>query len=107
MELETLVVPALVLVTSVGAWLVGTRRLGLARAGLLTAGARMLEVVGLLMVFLALNLGLGGIAILTWRGISGRFASLYILNDATLGVLSFVQALIFHWWWQGDGKGTE
>ena len=107
MELETLVVPALVLVTSVGAWLVGTRRLGLPRAGLLPAGARMLEAVGFLMVFLALNLGLGGIAILTWRGISGRFASLYILNDATLGVLSFVQALIFHWWWQGDGKGTE
>jgi len=102
--LETLVVPALVLVTSGGVWLVGTRRLGLPRAGLLPAGARMLEAVGFLMVFLALNLGLGGIAILAWRGITGRFASLYLLNDATLGVFSLVQALVFHWWWQGGRK---
>ena len=104
MYLETLVVPALVLVTSGGVWLVGTRRLGLPRAGLLPAGARMLEAVGFLMVFLALNLGLGGIAILAWRGITGRFASLYLLNDATLGVFSLVQALVFHWWWQGGRK---
>ncbi len=104
MYLETLVVPALVLVTSGGVWLVGTRRLGLPRAGLLPAGARMLEAVGFLMVFLALNLGLGGIAILAWRGITGRFASLYLLNDATLGVFSLIQALIFHWWWQGGRK---
>ena len=104
MYLETLVVPALVLVTSGGVWLVGTRRLGLPRAGLLPAGARMLEAIGLLMVFLALNLGLGGIAILAWRGITGRFASLYLLNDATLGVFSLIQALIFHWWWQERRK---
>ena len=104
MYLETLVVPALVLVTSGGVWLVGTRRLGLPRAGILPAGARMLEAVGFLMVFLALNLGLGGIAILAWRGITGRFASLYLLNDATLGVFSLIQALIFHWWWQGGRK---
>ena len=64
----------------------------------------MLEAVGFLMVFLALNLGLGGIAILAWRGITGRFASLYLLNDATLGVFSLIQALIFHWWWQGGRK---
>jgi hypothetical protein len=102
--LETLVVPALVLVTSGGVWLVGTRRLGLPRAGVLPAGARMLEAVGFLMVFLVLNLGLGGIAILAWRGITGRFASLYLLNDATLGVFSLIQALIFHWWWQGGRK---
>ena len=104
MYLETLVVPALVLVTSGGVWLVGTRRLGLPRAEILPAGARMLEAVGFLMVFLALNLGLGGIAILAWRGITGRFASLYLLNDATLGVFSLIQALIFHWWWQGGRK---
>lgn len=104
MYLETLVVPVLVIVTSGGVWLVGTRRLGLPRAGLLPAGARMLEAVGFLMVFLALNLGLGGIAILAWRGITGRFASLYLLNDATLGVFSLIQALVFHWWWQGGRK---
>ena len=100
-------VPALVVLTSAGAWLLCTRRLGLPRAGLLTAGARMLEAVGLLMVFLALNLGLGGIAILAWRGITGHFVSLYVLNDATLGVFSLVQAVIVHWWWQGGRKRAE
>ena len=104
MDLDTLVVPALVIVTSGGAWLVGTRGLGLPLARLLAAGGRMLEAVGLLTVFLALNLGLGGIAILAWRGITGRFASLYLLNDATLGVFSLIQALVFHWWWQGGRK---
>jgi len=59
------------------------------------------------MLFLALNLGLGGLAVLAWRGLSGRFVSLYILNDATLGVLSLVQALIFHWWWLGGPRRTE
>ena len=107
MYLETLVVPALVAVTSVAVWLMGTRRLGLPRAGLLPAGARMLEAIGLVLAFLALNLGLGGTAILAWRGITGRFVSLYILNDATLGGFALVQALLFHWWWLGGGKRTE
>ncbi len=107
MDLETLVVPALVIITSGGAWLVGTHRLGLSPRGFLTAGARVLEVIGLLMVFLALNLGLGGAAILAWRGITGRFVSLYILNDATIGVFALVQALLFHWWWLGGRKRTE
>jgi hypothetical protein len=106
-DLDTLVVPALVIVTSGGAWLVGTRGLGLPPARLLTAGGRMLEAVGLLTIFLALNLGLGAIAILAWRGISGQFVSLYILNDATLGVLSLVQAVTFHWWWQGGRTRTK
>lgn len=107
MDPESVVVPALVAVTSFAACVVGTRWLGLPRAGLLSAGARTLEVVGLLVVFLALNLGLGGAAILAWRGLTGHFVSLYILNDATLGVFALVQALIFHWWWQGRGKRTE
>lgn len=107
MDPESFVVPALVAVTSVGVWLVGTRWLGLPRAGLLTAGARMLEAIGLLLVFLALNLGLGGLIILVGRGVTGRFVSLYLVNDATLGVFSLIQALIFYWWWQGRGKRAE
>jgi hypothetical protein len=107
MDLETMAVPALVIVTSAAAWLVGTRALGLPRGGFLAAGARVLEVIGLLMMFLALNLGLGATAILAWRGITGRFVSLYILNDATLGVFALVQALVFHWWWLRGGKRTE
>lgn len=107
MDLEPFVVPVLVLVTSACAWLLGTRRLGLRRGGFLAAGARVLEVIGLLMVFLALNLGLGGTAILAWRGITGHFVSLYILNDAVLGAFALLQALAFHWWWREGGQRRE
>ena len=98
-------VPALVAVTSLGAWLVGTRRLGLPGAGLVPAGARMLEAIGLLLVFLLLNLAVGATVVLVWRGFTGRFVSLYILNDTTLGAFALVQALVFHWWWlRGRGR---
>ena len=106
MDLDTLVVPALVIVTTGVAWLVGTRRLGLPGAGLAPAGGRMLEAIGLLLIFLALNLGVGATVILAWRSVTGHFVSLYILNDATLGVFALVQALVFHWWWL-RGRRTE
>jgi hypothetical protein len=106
-DFETFVGPTLVAVTSLGAWLVGTRRLGLPGAGLAPAGARMLEAIGLLLVFLALNLVVGTTVILAWRSVTGHFVSLYILNDATLGVFALVQALVFHWWWLRGRRGTE
>ncbi len=99
MDLEPVVLPALVAITSLGALLVGIRRLGLAPAGLQQAGVRALETMGLLLVFTGLNLALGIAGILAWRGITGEFVSLYVLNDAVLGLLSLVQAVIFHWWW--------
>jgi hypothetical protein len=99
MDLEQIVLPALVAATSLGAYLIGTRGLGLPPGGLRRAGARALETIGLLIVFAAANLGLGVAVILAWRGLTGEFLSLYLLNDAVLGILSLLQALIFQWWW--------
>ena len=101
MDLEQIVLPALVAITSLGAFLVGTLRLGLAPAGLRQAGVRTLEMVGLLIVFSVLNLALGVAGVLAWRGLTGEFVSLYVLNDAVLGLLSLLQAVVFHWWWAG------
>lgn len=96
---EQIVLPALVAATSLGAFLIGTTRLGLRPGGLRRAGARTLEAIGLILVFAAANLGLGVAVILGWRALTGEFLSLYLLNDAVLGLLSLFQALVFHWWW--------
>jgi len=98
-ELEQIFLPALVAATSLAAYFVGARRLRLPRAGLGRAFARALETLGLLMLFGALNAGVGIAVVLAWRGITGEFLSFYLLNDAVLGVFSLLQALIFQWWW--------
>jgi len=99
MDPQELLLPSLVVATSLGAYLVGAWLLRLPRAGLRRAVARALEALGLLMLFGALNLGLGIAFVLAYRGITGDFLSFYLLNDAVLGILSLVQALIFQWWW--------
>jgi len=102
--MENLSIPLLVLMvglTSLAAFLVGTRRLGLTAGRLRRAGARTLDCVGLGLVFLLANLLIGAAAILGLRALTGAFVSLYFLNDATLAVLSGLQALVFQWWRAG------
>lgn len=99
MDLEQIFLPALVAVTSLGAFFVGAWVLRLRAAGLRRAAARTLEALGLLMLFGALNLGVGAVVVLAWRGITGEFLSFYLLNDAVLGIFSLLQALTFQWWW--------
>ena len=101
MDPQELLLPSLVVATSLGAYLVGTWLLRLPRGGLRRAAARALETLGLLMLFGAVNVGLGIAFVLAYRGITGQFLSFYLLNDAVLGILSLVQALIFQWWWAG------
>jgi len=99
MDPQELLLPSLVVVTSLGAYLVGRWLLRLPRARLRRAAARALEALGLLMLFGVVNVGLGIAFVLAYRGITGEFLSFYLLNDAVLGILSLVQALIFQWWW--------
>lgn len=99
------VVLLLVAVTSAAACLIGRRRLRLPRAGLVSATARTLECLGLAMVFLAANLAVGLALILPIRALSGRHVSVYLLNDATIAILSVLQGLVFRWWWSGRSSG--
>ncbi len=98
--MENLFLLALVGVTSIAAYLAGTRRLGLSRHSLWAALARMLECVGMLAVFFAANLGLGMILILSFRTLTPGFAPLYLTNDISLLVFSFLQSLAFCCWWK-------
>jgi hypothetical protein len=98
MDLQNIVLPVLVVVTSLAAVLLGARRLGLAPRRLRRAALGALETVGLVVAFGAANLGLGVAAVLAWRALTGEFLSFYVLNDVVLGLLSLLQALVFQWW---------
>ena len=101
--MKPLFLVALVGVTSVLAYLTGTRRLGLSGRSLWAALARMLECIGMALVFFIANLGLGIVLILAFRTLTPRFAPLYLANDVSLLVFSLVQGLTFCWWWRIHG----
>ena len=84
--------------TSLGAYLVGMRLAGLRRTDLRGTVMEVLECLGLIVIFLAANLAVGVALILGLRVLTGRFISVYIVNDATLAILSLLQALVFHGW---------
>ena len=87
--------------TTVAAYLLGTHTLKLERGKLGPAGVEALELIGLSIVFLIANLAAGICLILGARALSGRFLSVYWINDSTLGLLSILQAVMFHCWRRG------
>ena len=93
-----LVILLLVGFTSVGAYLVGSRSLHLPGQQLRLALGQVVEGLGAALVFLTVNLGVGLIAILAVRSLSGWFVSIYTLDDVTIGILSLLQGLAFQWW---------
>jgi hypothetical protein len=101
----------LVACTSLAAYVIGARGLGLSRRGLRVAVGRMLECVGLTLVFFAANLALAMLLILAARRLTRGFVSLYLANDLALAGLSLLQALIFAWWWtpptEDKGEGGQ
>jgi hypothetical protein len=90
---------ALVLLTSVAAYLVGVRRWGLARPELASAVRALLETIGISAVFLVANLGLAVVVVFTIRASSGQFVSVYAVDDMALAGASLLQGFLFRWWW--------
>lgn len=89
---------AVVALTSVAAYLIGARRLGLARPHLGAAIRATLEAVGLGVFFLAANLALAALTVALARAAAGRFVSVYSIDDLTLAVASLLQGIVFRWW---------
>ena len=84
--------------TSLGAYLAAMQFAGLRRGDLRGAVMETLECLGLVVIFFLANFAVGTALILALRGLTGRFISVYVVNDATLAVLSLLQALVFHRW---------
>jgi len=87
-----------VVLTSVVAYFLATRTLRLEPRSLRSAITEALELLGLSIIFLVANLATGISFILGARALSGRFLSVYWVNDSTIGLMSLFQAIVFHCW---------
>jgi len=84
--------------TSIGAYYVGARVLRLSHVSLKAAIGKMLESVGMVLIFLAANLALAVMIVLLVRGLIGAFVSAYVTDDTVWLGLSLIQGLAFQWW---------
>lgn len=84
--------------TSCSAFLIGTKTLHLPARRLSLASGKMLESLGMGLVFLFVNLSLAMGAVLVIRALTGRFLSLYVAGDVVWLGVSLVQGLVFQWW---------
>ena len=96
--MEATFIAALAGLTSIGAYYFGARALGLSSASLGAAIGKMLETVGIVMIFLAANLATAVVVVLVVRGLTGKFVSAYVSDDVVWLGLSLIQGLAFQWW---------
>jgi hypothetical protein len=94
----SLAILGIIALTSLVAYSVGTRGFGLRRDRLTQATLDTLECLGLAVVFLMGNLAAGVALILGLRALTGRFISIYWLDDISVVALSFLQALVLQSW---------
>ncbi len=105
--MEILFIPALVGFTSLCAYLIGTRRLGLTRERLQAGVDRMVIYLGAALLFFGVNLGAGVSVVLADRMLGVGFLSVYLSNDVSLLVLSAIQGLVFACWRESQGAGSR
>lgn len=96
--MEATFIAALTGLTSIGAYYVGAKMLRLSSVSLGAAIAKMLESVGMVLIFLAVNLTTAVLIVLVVRGLTGAFVSAYVTDDLVWVGLSLIQGLAFQWW---------
>lgn len=69
------------------------------------AARRTFEYLGLWLLCLALNIGLGTAAVLLFRTIAARFVSVYLVNDISFVIFSAIQAFVLHAWLSSSERG--
>jgi hypothetical protein len=87
-----------VALTSLVAFLVAVRRLGLRASDLPRVLARIADLVGTGLVFALVNLAVAGGFVLALRALTGRFVTLYSLDDVVWLVVSLLQGWIWRLW---------
>jgi hypothetical protein len=96
--METWLLLVLVGLTSVAAYVLGTRVLGRSPKGLRAALCYIIESAGFAAAFLVLNLVVGFVIVRVLPGLTGWAMSVYALQDSTLVALSALQGFTFRWW---------
>lgn len=92
--------------TSLGAYLIGVRRVGMSTAELGIAIVTMLECVGITLIFALINFGVAASVIFGVRAFTTGFMSVYVLGDVTWWFLSVLQGLVW-WMWRGTRRSKE
>jgi hypothetical protein len=90
--------------TSLAAFFFGVKGLRLSGSRLGAAIGKTFEAVGTTFVFLAINLAVAVIIVLTVRGLTGTHVSVYVTDDSVWIGLSLLQGLTFQWWRELSGK---
>jgi hypothetical protein len=96
--MEATFIAALAGLSSIGAYYFGVRVLRLSSPSLGAAIGKMLESVGMVLIFLAVNLATAVLIVLAARSLTGMFVSAYVTDDAVWLGLSLIQGLAFQWW---------
>jgi hypothetical protein len=92
------------MITSLGSYLVGIRWRGRSPARLRAALGRLLECLGAVAVFAAINLTLAAALILGVRTFTGWFVSLYLLDDVAWLIVSLLQGIAWSLWRPDRGQ---
>lgn len=98
MSLRDLLLLAVVVATSAAAIALGLRRFHRSRAGLRAAAGATLACIGAATLFAAANLALGTVLVLATRLVSGRFVSIYLVDDPTWLAVSLLQGITWSFW---------
>ncbi len=85
-------------VTSAAALWIGRQSLRLRLDDLAPAIGKMLECLGLMVLFFVANAVLGLVAIVGGRSLTGAFVTTYAMSDVALLGISFIQGLFFYCW---------
>jgi hypothetical protein len=93
--------------TSVGMYILGMKGLGFAAGAFGAAVIKVLEGIGIALVFCLVNLAAGTLIVLAARRLTGGFVSLYLVSDVTLLVLSLIQGLTFQYWRELSRHGGD
>jgi len=88
----------IVALTSLVAYLFAVKRLGRRPSDLPGALARIADAVGTGLVFALVNLAAAGGLVLGLRALTGRFVSLYPLDDGVWLVVSMLQGWLWRLW---------
>jgi hypothetical protein len=98
--MNRLLVISLFVLSSVLAYTLALKILGLNPSSLRRAVGTFFECLGVFALFLVLNVVLGVTFVLLTRGLTNYFVSMYPLGDSTLVFLSAVQGFVFQLWWR-------
>ena len=88
----------IVALTSLVAYLVAVRRLGMRPSDLPRAVAGVADSLGTGVIFTLVNLAAAGALVLGLRALTGRFFTLYSLDDVVWLVVSLLQGWLWRLW---------